>query len=220
MKKIVSLLLVFALALGLLAMSAAAEDAVIAPAPTAAQSAYTDVQPTDWYYSDVLAASSAKILTGTGAATFSPEADMTRAMLVTALWNLEGKPEPKAAAAFSDVKDSDWYAKSVAWAAENKIVLGANGKFDPLADVTREQFAAILYRYAKDQNYDVSVGEDTNILSYDDAFTISEYAIPAIQWACGATILNGSGANLLPKKGTTRAEAAAILVRFAKAYKK
>ena len=186
----------------------------------AAKSPFADVATDAWYYKDVLAASRTKILTGTSDTAFSPDAVMTRGMLVTALWNLEGKPAAKTAASFSDVADADWFAKAAAWASENKIVLGANGKFDPNTAVTREQFAAILYRYAKYKSYDVSVGEDTNILSYDDAFTISEYAIPAIQWACGAGILNGSGTALQPKAGASRAQAAALLVRFAASYVK
>jgi len=90
-----------------------------------------------------------------------------------------------------------------------------NGKFGPDDSITREQLAAILYRYAKFKGYDVSVGEDTNILSYNDAFSISDWAMPAMQWACGAELMQGDDQhNLLPGQGATRAQAAAILMRF------
>ena len=190
------------------------------PAAPAVKTSFSDVAEGSWYFASVQSAAKKNILKGTSATTFSPELTMTRAMLVTALWNLAGKPAAKAAASFSDVKDGSWYAAAAAWAAENKLVLGANGAFSPETPVTREQLAAILYRYAVLKGFDVSIGEETNILSYDDAFTISEYAIPAIQWACGAGLMNGSGRNLLPKSGATRAQVAAILVRFADAYVK
>ena len=104
----------------------------------------------------------------------------------------------------------------IMWAAENGIVNGFGPTtFRPDDTITREQFAAILYRYAKDyKGYDVSAGEDTNILSYNDASSVSEYAIPAMQWACGAGLMNGSDGNLLPASGATRAQAAALLHRF------
>ena len=104
---------------------------------------------------------------------------------------------------------------AVAWANANGIVTGyGNGKFGPNDVVTREQFAAILYRYAQYKKYDVSVGEDTNILSYADAQSVSAYAIPAMQWAGGAGIVNGSNGKLNPQNNATRAEVAAMLMRY------
>lgn len=102
------------------------------------------------------------------------------------------------------------------WAAENSIVNGyGNSLFGPDDLITREQMAAILWRYAKYAGYDVSIGEDTNILSYDDALSVSEYAVPAMQWACGDGIINGTSATTLsPQGNATRAQVAAILHRF------
>ena len=117
---------------------------------------------------------------------------------------------------FNDVNASDWYADAIAWASEAKVVNGiGNGKFAPNEPITREQLAAMLYRYAQYKGYDVSVGEDTNILSFNDAAAISEYAVPAIQWACGAGIMNGKSGNMLDPMGlATRAEVAAMINRF------
>lgn len=104
-----------------------------------------------------------------------------------------------------------WYTKGVEWAVENELSDGTN----PTGKVTREQFVTILYRYAQYKGIDVSVGEDTNILSYNDALEISEYAVPAIQWACGAGVVEGDdNANLNPEDGSTRAAAATMLMRF------
>ena len=96
-----------------------------------------------------------------------------------------------------------------------QMIAGAiSGSFDPMGDITREQFAAILWRYAKYKGYNVSVGENTNILSYNDAFEVSEYAIPAMQWACGAGLMRGDGVNLTPVANATRCQSAALLMRF------
>ena len=104
---------------------------------------------------------------------------------------------------------------AVAWAAENGIVSGVgDNKFATDTAITREQMVTILYNYAKYKGYDVSVGEDTNILSYNDAFDIAAYAIPAMQWACGAGLTQGDGQNLTPKASATRAQVAAIITRF------
>lgn len=103
----------------------------------------------------------------------------------------------------------------MAWAAENNIVNGyTNGTFGPDSSITRQQMAAVLYRYTQYMGYDVSVGEDTNILSYGDVLEVSEYAYPALQWACGVGLVNGIDGNLVPAGNATRAEAAAILHRF------
>ena len=107
------------------------------------------------------------------------------------------------------------------WAAENGIVGGyGGGLFGPEDNITREQLAAILYRYAQTKGYDVSVGEDTNILSYTDTLEISEYAIPSMQWACGAGIINGTGdgSTLSPQGQATRAQIATMLMRFCGYY--
>jgi len=118
------------------------------------------------------------------------------------------------ASVFNDVENGQWYSDAIAWANMMGIVEGYDVKFDPMGEITREQFATILWRYAKYKGYDVSVGEDTNILSYEDAFSTSEYAIPAMQWACGSGVLQGDGVNLTPKADATRAQAAALFQRF------
>ena len=108
------------------------------------------------------------------------------------------------------------YAKAVAWASVNGVVNGMDGgKFEPLANITREQLTAMLYRYAQYRKYDMSVGEDTNILSYGDAQDISAYAVSALQWACGAGLIQGRRARTFVPQGTaTRAEAATIFMRL------
>lgn len=176
---------------------------------------FTDFDMDNWYYQDVAYVWSTGLMNGTGVDTFSPGAITSRGQIVTILWRLES--EPKAGAcAFTDVPAGAYYEQAIAWAAENGIVNGINEtSFQPDASITREQFATILYCYAKDyKGYDVSIGEDTNILSYVDAFDISEYAIPAMQWACGSGLINGSGDTLMPTGHAIRAQAAAILHRF------
>lgn len=153
------------------------------------------------------------LFTGVTETEFTPNNSMTRAMLVQVLYRMQGSPEA-GGSTFTDVADSAWYAKAVAWASENGIVNGSNGRFDPNGLLTREQLAAILWRYAQYEGRDVSVGENTNILSYDDAQDISSYAVPSMQWACGAGLLEGSSGKLMPKSTTTRAQAATVLVRY------
>ena len=176
---------------------------------------FKDVDTGKWYHVSIDYVLTHSIMNGVSGTSFAPNSNLTRGMLVQILFNLEGKPQ-SASASFSDVKVDAWYAKAVGWAAANKVVTGyADGTFRPNAAVTREQAAAILYRYAQSKGIDVSVGEDTNILSYADALQASEYAIPALQWAVGAGVLNGKSGNLLAPTGTaTRAEIAAIMQRW------
>ena len=147
---------------------------------------------------------------------FGPETHLTRAMLVTLLWRLEGEPAVEYDGTFSDVPAGKWYSDAVEWAASKGIVQGyGDGTFGPLNDMTREQLASILWRYAKDKDYDVSVGEDTNILSYNDAFDTPGWAMPALQWAIGAGVLEGSAdGNLNGAVPATRAEIARALRVF------
>ena len=176
---------------------------------------FKDVDTGKWYHVSIDYVLTHSIMNGVSGTSFAPNSNLTRGMLVQILFNLEGKPQ-SASASFSDVKVDAWYAKAIGWAAANKVVTGyADGTFRPNAAVTREQAAAILYRYAQSKGIDVSAGEDTNILSYADALQASEYAIPALQWAVGASVLNGKSGNLLAPTGTaTRAEIAAIMQRW------
>ncbi|MBQ2747418.1 MAG: 5'-nucleotidase C-terminal domain-containing protein [Firmicutes bacterium] len=163
---------------------------------------FTDLKGYGWARDAVKYVYDNGMFTGTGDTTFAPGTDMTRGMLMTVLARLDGV----------DTTGGDkWYTKGVEWAVENELSDGTN----PTGKVTREQFVTILYRYAQYKGIDVSVGEDTNILSYNDALEITEYAIPAIQWACGAGVVEGDdNANLNPKDGSTRAAAATMLMRF------
>ena len=175
---------------------------------------FNDVADKDWFADAVKYVADKGMMNGTSKTTFGPNDSTTRGMIVTVLYRLENEPSA-AAASFTDVVSGQYYTDAVAWANANGIVTGyGNGKFGPNDVVTREQLAAILYRYAQCKKYDVSVGEDTNILSYADAQSVSAYAIPAMQWACGAGIVNGANGKLNPQNNATRAEVAAILMRF------
>ena len=179
---------------------------------------YNDVSFSDvsgWYEECVDFVAARGIMNGVGADRFDPDGTMTRAMFVTILHRLGGETGSYTNA-FSDVPSGEWYENAVAWAGETGIAGGVgNGLFNPNAEITREQLAVMLYRYAQHMGYDVSVGEDTNILSYSDALTISDYAYSALQWACGAGIMDGDdGGNLYPRSSAARAQAAAMLQRF------
>lgn len=176
---------------------------------------FTDVADGKWYTEPVAYVYHHKMMEGVGNNIFDINGNTTRAMIVTILWRLEGEPVVNYLMQFEDIPADTWYTEAVRWAASEKIVEGySDTAFGPTDPITREQFATILWRYAKYKGYDVSVGEDTNILSYEDAFSISEYAIPAMQWACGAGLMQGDGVNLTPKADATRAQAAALFQRF------
>ncbi len=156
------------------------------------------------------------LFAGTAPDRFSPESTLTRAQAVTVLWRLAGEPRTAGQAAFADVAPDGYYAPAAAWAQEQGIVTGVGHQtFAPDRPVTRQQLAAMLWRYAKQTGRDVSVGESTNILSYADAFAVSEYAVPAIQWACGGGILPGTeSGELRPQAPATRLEAAQLLANY------
>jgi len=183
---------------------------------------YVDVNQALWYHEPIDFVIDNGLMVGTAKNTFEPNTGTSRAMIVTILWRLEGSPQfgQGKSGTFADVPEYAYYTEAVEWGAANGIIAGyGNGNFGPQDAITREQLAAILWRYAKYKGYDVSVGENTNILSYDDALTISEYAIPAMQWACGAGIFEGypgeNGTMLLGPKGPgTRAQSAAVIQRF------
>ncbi len=176
---------------------------------------FVDVKPGDWFYKDVEYVWSNGLMKGVDDTHFGPNGALTRGMIVTILYRMENEPAVRTEGTFSDVALADWFGPAVEWAAKNGIVNGYdNGKFGPNDNITREQLAAILYRYAKYKGYDVSVGEDTNILSYEDAESVSEYAIPALQWACGEGLINGADGKLMPTSSATRAQVAAIIHRF------
>lgn len=174
---------------------------------------FNDVSANDWFASAVDYVTGKGMMNGTADNTFSPKANTTRGMVVTVLYRLENQPSTSAAS-FTDVASGAYYANAVAWANANGIVSGyGSGKFGPNDKVTREQLAAILYRYAQYKKYDVSGANSLD--GYTDAQSVSSYAVPALQWACGAGVVTGkSGSKLDPKGNATRAEVAAMLMRF------
>ncbi|MDY3923286.1 MAG: S-layer homology domain-containing protein [Ezakiella sp.] len=184
--------------------------------PKTAAFPFVDVDTDDWFFEDVAYVYDKGLMNGTSATIFAPHITTTRGMIVTILYRLENEPAVSGSLPFDDVKPGSYNENAIMWAAENNIVTGyGNGKFGPEDHITREQMAAILWRYAKYKGYDVSIGEDTNILSYGDALSVSKYAISAIQWAFGDGIMNGtSAANISPQGNATRAQVAAILHRF------
>ena len=162
---------------------------------------FSDVSSSDWFADAVKYVSDKGMMNGTGNGKFSPADSTTRAMLMTVIARYAGE---------DTTGSNPWYQKGMEWAKANGVSDGTA----PNANITREQLVTMLYRYAKASGKDVSVGEDTNILSYTDATTVSEYAVPAMQWACGAGIVNGANGKLNPQNNATRAEVAAILMRF------
>ena len=162
---------------------------------------FSDVSSSDWFADAVKYVSDKGMMNGTGTGKFSPADSTTRAMLMTVIARYAGE---------DTTGSNPWYQKGMEWAKANGVSDGTA----PNANITREQLVTMLYRYAKASGKDVSVGKDTNILSYADATTVSEYAVPAMQWACGAGIVNGSNGKLNPQNNATRAEVAAILMRY------
>lgn len=206
-KKIMALFLSIVMVLGLLPASAfAANDT----------SAFSDVKNSAWYHEDVQYVSENGLMKGTGENLFSPDATTTRGMIVTILYRLEGEPSPTGACPFQDVASGKYYEKAITWAAENGIVSGFSADtFGPDQNITREQMAAILYRYATYKNYDVSTAGDLS--KFPDADKVSSYAVDAMKWANAAGLINGSNdGKLYPAGNATRAQVAAILTRFCK----
>lgn len=176
---------------------------------------FTDVADGKWYTEAVEYVYHRGMMEGIGSNLFDINGTTTRAMIVTILWRLEGEPVVNYLMQFEDVSAETWYTKAVRWATSERIVEGySDTAFGPTDAITREQFATILWRYAKYKGYDVSVGENTNILSYEDALSIGEWAIPAMQWACGSGLMKGDGVKLMPKADATRTQAAALFQRF------
>ena len=176
---------------------------------------FLDVSRTDWFYYDVRYVCENGLMNGTSRNRFSPYGTATRGMLVTILYRMENEPRCFGSAAFSDVKPGAYYEKAVVWASQNNIVSGyTDGTFRPDAPVTREQLASILYRYTLYRGQDVSAAGTTSFTGYGDAQTVSNYALPAMRWACGTGILQGANGKLNPSGLATRAQLAAMLHRY------
>ena len=184
-----------------------------APQPVQS-SGFTDVAASDWFYSAVRYAYENGLMTGTGSGAFSPNATITRGMLVTILYRLEDEPAVTAANPFTDVSSGSYCEKAAAWAAANGIVGGyGDGCFGPNDALTREQLAAILYRYAQYKGYDLSASADLS--GYSDQAGISAFARTAMARANAEGLITGTSGSLLSPKGTaTRAQTAMILMRF------
>ena len=176
---------------------------------------FTDVSTSDWFYDDVAFVYKNGLFSGTDSRSFSPNASMARAMLVTVLYRLEGEPTVTGRSSFTDVRSGAYYEKAVIWAAANGIVTGTDStSFSPDAKVTREQLAAILYRYAQYRKLDTDASAKLN--SFTDADSVSAYASEALGWAVSEGLINGASGKLMPKGDATRAQVAAILHRFVK----
>lgn len=175
-----------------------------------------DINKNAWYYDGVYFCIADGLMVGVGDGKFLPDGVSTRAQVAMMLWRLAGAPMVDAEVTFHDVKDGAWYEDAVRWAESEGIVKGVGGGlFAPNRIVTREQVVTMLYRYAKEIGMDVSVGEDTNILSYTDAEEISEWAMDAMQWAVGSDLIEGRGEGVLaPKDDAKRSELANIMYRF------
>lgn len=176
---------------------------------------FKDVKTDRWSYSAIKYAYENKLFSGTSADKFSPTDEMTRGMLVTVLYRFAGEPAVNGDAGFADIKSGDWYAKAVAWAKANNIVSGVSAaEFAPNKDITREQMAAILHRYAAYKSY--STAANGSIAGFNDNANVSAFAKDAVSWAVGEKLISGTGNNTLaPKGNATREQVAAILQRFA-----
>ena len=205
-----------------------AEQETIIPALTSCDGgegcpskAFTDVPGTEhWSHIGIDFVLKSGLFYGTSPHTFSPEQEMTRAMLVTVLYRMEGSPSVKGLKNnFTDVADDTWYTDAVVWANQNGVVNGVTeATFQPKTNITREQVAAILYRYAKSKGYDVTAA--ANLADFPDHDDVSAYAETAMAWANAAGLITGSGSGeaiyLNPRDSATRAQVAAILMRFVK----
>lgn len=178
---------------------------------------FDDTNANAWYHDGVHYCIEDEIMIGYGNRIFKPDAPITRSMMVTMLWRMENAPIVNYLMIYEDVDLGQWYTEAVRWATSEDIVSGySSDKFGPDDIISREQMVTVLWRYAQYKGMDVSVGENTNIFSYDDVFDISEYAISAVQWACGEGIIKGDENKIMPKDSTTRAQVANILFRYFK----
>lgn len=205
-KRLLSILLAFCMLTGLFPSQAIAIGEV---------SSFADVKPTDWYYEGIEYVRKNNLMNGAGEGTFLPNEPMSRSMTATALHRLAGSPAPTKAAEFSDVPEGQWYSQAVAWAAERQIVSGyGDGRFGPAYPVTRQQLAAILYRYAQ-QSDRTGLEKTADLSAFSDQGQIGEYALAPMQWAVGSGLLTGTSSTTLDPNGlATRGQIATILARF------
>ena len=176
---------------------------------------FKDVAYGTWFTDAVKYVYDSSLMEGMSDTVFSPATELTRAQLVTILWRLAGEPVVNYAISYSDVGEDMWYTEAVRWAAAEKIVDSGADSFGPNEIICRDETACLLWNYAKHAGADVSVGEDTNILDYEDAFDISEGYASAVQWAVGSGLMQGTGERIFSPKGElTRAQTAVLLQRL------
>ena len=175
---------------------------------------FADVPSGSWYYDDVAYVYDTGLMTGLTATTFGPNLSTTRGMIVTILWRMENEPAAKRGCPFADVRRGSYYEQAIAWASENGIVTGFDAStFAPDRAITREQLAAILFRFAAYRGMD-AVTLRENLSSFQDQAAISAYAVSALNWAVGEGLMQGTGDKLEPTGSATRAQVAAMLRRF------
>lgn len=192
-----------------------ADSRVVVEFARAARVSFTDVTERSWFYKDVAFVVENGLFDGVGGGLFSPQNSMTRGMLVTMLYRLEGEPVVYGANGYTDVPSGQYYTDAVTWAAGKGIVEGyGNGRFGTGDNVTREQMAAILYRYAAYKGYDVS--DSNSLYQYSDTASISGYALKPMKWANAMGLITGRTTTLAPRGTANRAEVATIFRRFVK----
>ncbi len=189
--------------------------------PLASAFPFDDVKESIWYREAVQYVYDNELMSGESGTVFNPNGKATRGMIVKTLYSMEKKPAVSSAAVFSDIAEGEWYSDAVSWAAENKIVEGyEDGTFRQENGITRQELAAILYRYAEYKNYDVT--GRTELTAYADANTVQDFAKDAMGWAVKAELVSGIEVNdtlvLAPRDGATRAQLASILMRFDKSF--
>ena len=176
---------------------------------------FTDVSKKAWYYNAVKYVYDNKIVSGYNSYTFAPEEKLTRGMIVTILYNMEGSPNNDGKSKFTDVNATEWYAKAVKWAVDNNIVYGYGGtsKFGPNDNIIRQDLAGILRNYAKYKGKNINVTSD--LTKFKDYKKIDNYANVSMQWAVGKEVITGNGDGTLnPKGSSTRSEAAAMIQKY------
>ena len=175
---------------------------------------FADVEADDWFFEAVAFAYGGGLMDGVSEDRFDPDSTLTRAMTATILWRLEGSPEVDSLLPFTDVDEGSWYAEAVRWAASEGIVLGVSDtSFAPGSDITREELATMLYRYAQYKGYDTDAAG--SLSDFNDADDASDYAVEALTWAVDKGLITGvSTGTLLPRGTATRAQAATMLMRF------
>jgi len=211
MKRAISALLTILMLFSLLTVGAFASETI-----SPQSSRFTDVRPGTWYYNGVQWAAEHDLMRGTADTIFDPNGTMSRAMAATVLYRAMGEPTVQFQNVFTDVRAGQWYSDAVVWAENNGIVNGiGNNQFHPSGNMTREQFATILHRWAMFKGVDTSIPGSSNLDNFQDRGQISNWALDAMLWAVHSRLMAGTGDNHLSPQGiVTRAQSATLLYRF------